>query len=77
MWRATVRFRAGAKRLIMRGKKAEEDDEFELDSGWCGADPITKQVRTNISLSVPFLILLKEKSEFDVKREMKKKARIH
>ena len=22
----------------------EEEDEFELVSGWCGADPITKQV---------------------------------
>ena len=39
----------------MRGKRAEEDDEFELDSGCCGADPITKQVRTKTSLSVTFL----------------------
>ena len=44
----------------MRGKKAEEDDEFELDSGCCGADPITKQV-TKTSLSVTFLILLRNK----------------
>ena len=29
----------------MKIKKLEEDDEFQLDSGWCGADPITKQVR--------------------------------
>ena len=55
----------------MRRKRAEEDDDFELDSGCCGADPITKQVRTKTSLSVTFLILLRNKRALYVLMEMK------